>query len=201
MGILKDTIKSAMGADQVNNGFGNGPKLPFMNSNQGRPQTQDRYDGRIYSRNAAPDPRDTQDQWHGDLPPRYDDCYDTSSYRNSRERSRSRYLSGYQSNNGYSNHEDLSYYDEDYGRQQYRDQVNYSSGSRNSDRGFRPIILPQIDYGDGQPFMRAYSPELLQYNISEQTLIETIDALNVAMVPNPENQIFQKAMGIAGWFV
>jgi hypothetical protein len=66
---------------------------------------------------------------------------------------------------------------------------------------FRPLVLPQIAYGDGQPFLRGYSDKLAHYGIYEMDFIALVDAVNVAILPNPENQIFQKGANIAGWFV
>lgn len=71
--------------------------------------------------------------------------------------------------------------------------------SRNG--AFRPFALPQIAYGDGQPFLRGYSNELVPYGIPPEEFIRVLDAINVAIIPNPENQIFQKGANIAGWFV
>lgn len=66
---------------------------------------------------------------------------------------------------------------------------------------FRPIVLPTVAYGDGQPFLRGYSYDLERYDISKSAFISIIDAINVAITPNPELQIFQKGASIAGWFV
>lgn len=68
-------------------------------------------------------------------------------------------------------------------------------------QGFRPFAVPQVAGGDGQPFLRAYSDELRQYGIEEAQFIQVVDAINKAIIPNPENMIFQKAANIAGWFV
>lgn len=67
--------------------------------------------------------------------------------------------------------------------------------------GFHPLALPQVEYGDGKPFMRGYSDELQHYGIEERQFIQILDTVNKAIIPNPENQIFQKAANIAGWFV
>lgn len=67
--------------------------------------------------------------------------------------------------------------------------------------GFRPLALPQITYGEGKPFLRAYSDELSQYKISEGEFIKVVDSLNKAIIPNPENQIFQKTAQTAGYFM
>lgn len=69
------------------------------------------------------------------------------------------------------------------------------------DVSFRPLALPQVAYGDDQPFLRGYSRELSRYGVSEQEFIGLLDAINVAIIPNPENQIFQKGANIAGWFL
>lgn len=69
------------------------------------------------------------------------------------------------------------------------------------DANFRPLALPQIAYGGEQPFLRGYTRELGQYGISEQEFMGLLDAINVAIIPNPENQIFQKGANIAGWFL
>lgn len=67
------------------------------------------------------------------------------------------------------------------------------SGPRRQSQ-FRPLALPQITYGDGAPFARGYTDELRRYGITEADFIGIVDAINVAMVPNPEVQIFQKQL-------
>lgn len=74
-------------------------------------------------------------------------------------------------------------------------------GAQSSAHAFRPLALPQIAYGDGQPFIRGYNDQLEWHGISQTEFIRIVDAINVAIVPNPENQIFQKGANIAGWFV
>ncbi|KAF2166623.1 hypothetical protein M409DRAFT_23257 [Zasmidium cellare ATCC 36951] len=66
---------------------------------------------------------------------------------------------------------------------------------------FRPVALPQTDYGDAKPFLRGYSDELRIYGISERVFIDIVDTINIALVPNPEAQIFQKAADVAGNFL
>ena len=81
---------------------------------------------------------------------------------------------------------------------------SFLGSSLNLSRGLslsRPVILPQLNFGDGVPFVRGYSDELLTLGVSERSFIEFIDALNVTEVPNPEMAIANKAMGLAGWFV
>ncbi|KAF2164553.1 hypothetical protein M409DRAFT_24953 [Zasmidium cellare ATCC 36951] len=89
---------------------------------------------------------------------------------------------------------------------QDRERPNYNSSPLQQSRsrqnqGFRPFAVPQVAGGDGQPFLRAYSDELRQYGIEEGQFIQVVDAINKAIIPNPENMIFQKAANIAGWFV
>ncbi|KAJ2976238.1 hypothetical protein NQ176_g5065 [Zarea fungicola] len=67
--------------------------------------------------------------------------------------------------------------------------------------GFRPLILPQIAYGDGQPFLRGYSAELSRYNMSLESFVQVVDRINVAILPSPENQLFQKGANVAGFFL
>lgn len=57
---------------------------------------------------------------------------------------------------------------------------------------YGPLAVPQISYGEEQPFLRAYSSDLSRFGVSELDFIKLIDAINVAITPNPENQIFQK---------
>ena len=64
-----------------------------------------------------------------------------------------------------------------------------------------PVAIPQTGYGQGVPFLRAYSDQLEHAGIPQRTFVEFLDALNVTIVPNPETQIANKAAGLAGWFV
>lgn len=86
-------------------------------------------------------------------------------------------------------------------RSSYYDQGCAQDSRSMPSRGFRPLALPQIEYGDGKPFLRGYSDELRQYGIEEKEFIPLLDQVNKAVIPNPENVIFQKAANIAGWFV
>ncbi|PNP83933.1 hypothetical protein FNYG_02621 [Fusarium nygamai] len=70
---------------------------------------------------------------------------------------------------------------------------------QNSD--FRPLILPQIAFGEGEPFLRGYSSEMNRYGISRDQFLRVVDEINVARTPNPEAKLFQMGAGIAGWFV
>ena len=64
-----------------------------------------------------------------------------------------------------------------------------------------PVAIPQTGYGQGVPFLRAYSDQLENAGIPQRAFVEFLDALNVTIVPNPETQIANKAAGLAGWFV
>jgi hypothetical protein len=66
---------------------------------------------------------------------------------------------------------------------------------------FRPIILPQTGYIRGSPFLRGYGKDLQGYGISSTEFLQIVDEINIANVPNPENQLFQKVASVAGWFV
>ncbi|KAK4500303.1 hypothetical protein PRZ48_008492 [Zasmidium cellare] len=116
------------------------------------------------------------------MPPQYDDGYDRGpSPRSQRD--------------------DYMHRGDPYA-QSYDDQYcSTPQPPRRQQGGFRPLALPQITYGDGKPFLRGYSDELERYGISEAEFIPLLDKLNKAIIPNPENQIFQKAANIAGYFV
>ncbi|KAL7420433.1 hypothetical protein Q5752_005404, partial [Cryptotrichosporon argae] len=64
-----------------------------------------------------------------------------------------------------------------------------------------PVALPQLDLGDGVPFVRGYSAALGAFGISQPDFIRFVDAVNMSEVPNPEMAIAAKAMGLASWFV
>lgn len=89
----------------------------------------------------------------------------------------------------------------DYQDQSYNDNSRMRSSGSMRSSGFRPLALPQVEYGDGKPFLRGYGDELRRYGIEERDFINILDTVNKAVIPNPENQIFQKAANIAGWFV
>jgi hypothetical protein len=64
-----------------------------------------------------------------------------------------------------------------------------------------PVALPQAGFGQGVPFVRAYSDQLEDAGILQRVFIEFLDNLNATVIPNPEAQIANKAAGLAGWFV
>lgn len=68
-------------------------------------------------------------------------------------------------------------------------------------QSFRPLVLPQIQVGDGAPFIRAYSSELNRHGITLHQFITVLDEINMARIPNPEAQLFQKGASIAGNFM
>jgi hypothetical protein len=203
MGLLRDTIGSALGGNQINNGL-SGPRLPFSKNNnrdngrfsslayQQSPSPGQRYDsygnyddGRNdpsmgYQRQVVRSARDTMQRRYNDDPDQYSDeppCYEFPA---------SDGWDGYQGQfcDGRPKHMSRA---ADFGQ----------PGGPN----FRPLALPQIGYGDGEPFLRGYSSDLGRYGVSEGEFIGLVDAINVSIVPNPENQIFQKGANIAGFFL
>lgn len=224
MGILRDAISSAMGPSQVQNGF-NGPQIPFRKKNS----TATRYNDDSYSDNDMGNryPRfSTRNQsWRQQYSrPSSEDRYEqrTSYYDNrpassynmrptseDRYRQRTSYY-GSRPTSRYDNQDELPRYEE-YDMESYQsngrrdflyDTVSQERDSAYSRRNdFLPVILPQIEYGDGAPFLRGYSNELRRRGISSRQFFEVLDAINIAIIPNPENQIFQKGASIAGWFV
>ncbi|KAE8451320.1 hypothetical protein EG329_003949 [Mollisiaceae sp. DMI_Dod_QoI] len=191
MGLIRDALGSALGSNQVNNGFGGGPRLPLrppgprgpshdygMQSPRQDYPVMGAYPGRGYQSIDKPLSDQMQQRYNNyheqySQPPRYEPP--PSDRRNW--------------NQG-------QYYDGQYNDLSSTRDVRYS---RNG--GFRPLALPQIAYGDGQPFLRGYSNDLVQYGISPEEFMQVLDAINVAIIPNPENQIFQKGANIAGWFL
>jgi hypothetical protein len=224
MGLLRDAIGSALGANQLNNGLSDRPRLPFTNNNNvgetRRPlpppwkqssssnQRYDDYGNRGERQRRSPDGNDFANQ----RLEQNDTLYRTEQYSDRQ----------YQSSiNGYAP-ENMQYMRDAYdGRRAqpppgYETYVGNERGSYQQpltnlnyaqDRGFsipggfRPLALPQIAYGDGQPFLRGYSQELSRYSISIEDFIQVLDTINVAIIPSPENQIFQKGANIAGWFL
>ena len=140
MSLLGDAIRSAIGADQVNNGFW-GPNVSFSDNKRGSTSQNDR------CRANSP-------------------CPGLQYSASSRPQS--------------------SIVEYGHDEQHYL----WNRAIR------RPLVLPQITYGDGQHFLRAYSDNVAQYGIYKADSIALIDAANV--LPNPENQIFQKSANTAG---
>lgn len=197
MGLIRDLIGAGLGSDQVNNGF-NGPKLPFANkinrtSLLPSPRQHFTSDIRYQDERRLYTPDDMErgmmrKQRHiGDqdrapvLPPRYEPPAYESDTQNW--------------------YQEEPYDGQYYYEQQYHEQRTVPDMRFPRDGDFRPIALPQITYGDGQPFLRGYASELVRYGISESDFIRLVDTINVAIIPNPENQIFQKGANIAGWFM
>jgi hypothetical protein len=65
----------------------------------------------------------------------------------------------------------------------------------------RPIALPQINFGEGVPFVRGYSTDLAGFGITETQFFQFVDSVNMSIIPNAEAQIVNKVAGLAGWFV
>ncbi|KAJ5710332.1 hypothetical protein N7488_004488 [Penicillium malachiteum] len=200
MGLIRDAIGAALGADQVNNGF-NGPKDRLLNSasryassvTQKPPSRAQKISYANYSDQRSQYPsNNTQYDFSQDrapvplprdeFPPRYELSADNDS--------RDLYERPVYNTQPY---DPQSYYKQTPQRGMgYPGDINFA---------FRPIALPQISYGDREPFLQGYANELRQYGISERDFISLIDAINVTIIPNPENQIFQKGANIAGWFL
>lgn len=222
MGILRDTIRSAIGADQVNNGFG-GPNLPFMDRNRSSISGSRRDRRNSVYRNEQQYPASSRPR-----PQSYEHGYAGQDYL--RDRSDRRQSAVYYDDDGIilnRNHSQSPGYvmpirqEDSYPAPPYHQSDRLHGGSSHDEMlmppfptrnmqlrshsseqdFFRPLILPQIAYGEGQPFLRGYSEDLAHYGIYERDFIALVDAVNVAILPNPENQIFQKGANIAGWFV
>jgi hypothetical protein len=95
----------------------------------------------------------------------------------------------------------LSYPDSRLGLPGYEEEDRESDGGDGWYGLSVPVALPQTGYGQGVPFLRAYSDQLEDAGIPQRVFVEFLDALNVTVVPNPETQIANKAAGLAGWFV
>jgi hypothetical protein len=197
MGLIKDVLGSALGSDQIKNGFGNKRFSSPFNQNSApssgqRPYSS--YSGR--NNNDYNSDRSYPSSGQVQPPPAYSRQPSRQSYNNSYDSDYSDY-NDYQQPRQQSRQGYKSGYDNDYNN--YQQDMGYSQGGGRG--GFRPLALPQISYGDGQPFLRGYSRELQRYNISFRDFMQILDAINVAIIPNPENQIFQKGANIAGWFL
>lgn len=206
MGLIKSALGSAMGANNVNNGFG-GPRLPFGNKPTARASTTQYYpdDTSDYDRYAYQDDSRGRRLPHHRARPRSvgqsmvmgSDPYmlggdlrnNGSSYNASRRswQDGRRHEDQYYDIDGYDNDYDsdrnassrrFDRYDDNYrlNAGQPPEYSRYDPGvdnyppprPRSSNRGgFRPLALPQITYGDGQPFLRGYSDELGRFGISE----------------------------------
>lgn len=229
MGLLRDAIGSALGANQVNNGL-SGPRLPFSNKDNNRNtawlspsayrqspspgQGYASYTSYDHEQNSSPD--EMQGRIRGSLGParprelscqsfRQDNCavgYQTSVVGPPPDQMQQWY------NDDRAQYSDLppryetpAYDSRDEYQGQPYDMNRAGAMGLPRDANFRPLALPQIAYGNEQPFLRGYTRELSRYGISEQEFTGLLDAINVAIIPNPENQIFQKGANIAGWFL
>lgn len=228
MGLLRDAIGSALGANQLNNGLSGRPRLPFANDNSrygpqpsssGRKQSSSYnqgyagYSNRKQNRRRSSDgnnfgsqPFDQedrhyragqyQDHHYPSLIGRHD-ADDVQRIHNGYDgqisQSPPRYETCTSDGQGYRMQ---SYNPHPYGSENYTDNGGWSRSAT-----FRPLALPQIAYGNGQPFLRGYSQELSCYDITMEDFMQVLDSINTAIIPSPENQIFQKGANIAGWFL
>lgn len=227
MGIIRDAISSALGANQLNNGLPGKSRLPFTNDNNRsgrgsssstRNQSSSYYQRYENDTNRKQIHRRLSDgnNFSSQPPDQYDNQDEAEQYLNSSHRSSmdryspdgiQRIRNGYggqtsQPPPGYETYigDGRGYQMQSYNGQTYAGE--YYTGDRGS-RGaiFRPLALPQTAYGDGQPFLRGYSWELSRYNITMEDFMQVLDSINIAIIPSPENQIFQKGANIAGWFL
>jgi hypothetical protein len=219
MGLIRDALGSAMGSNQVNNGFGGGSKMSL------KPQ-ETRESSRNYGMQSARQEHpamylDSRYQSTDRVPPdqtqqRYDDYCDQypqppqyeSSMSSRQSWNQGQFYDGQSYNDlgntrdmGYSNNRQSWNQGQSYDGRSYNNLGNTRDIGHSNNSVFRPLALPQIAYGDGQPFVRGYSNDLSQYGISPEAFIQVLDAINVASIPSPENQIFQKGANIAGWFL
>ncbi|RKL17311.1 hypothetical protein BFJ68_g4815 [Fusarium oxysporum] len=217
MGILRDTIGSAIEAaaesSQKKNSTYNSRQMPPTRRNlspydaspsssqAGQPRTRQNYNQKSKDQSfeietfPARDGFNSQQQpgyCYNDEPPSYSlHAYDAPSRSRPRSSQIPPRINIYQQPSyNYSSPETMSTNT----RYPY-DQPSF----QNTD--FRPLILPQIAFGAGEPFLRGYSSEISRYGISRDQFLRVVDEINVARTPNPEAQLFQKGANIAGWFV
>lgn len=224
MGLIKQALGSALGANDVKNGF-NGPRIPFKGNDKSHLQQQQCHcsDKRQPARRSSSDFIDPSRGQYQNRSRSYSPCekgHNRSVFRGQSSPNldtpissyggplQNQYVASYPDGppsydnvrdshgqeGGYIRHSARSYDDQGLGR-------NHHQWNSLSEKRFRTLALPQSAYGDGQPFIRGYSEHLQQYGISKPTFIEILDAINVAIIPNPEMQIFQKGANIAGWFL
>lgn len=205
MGLIKDVLGSALGSDQVKNGFGSN-RFSLSSVQNSFSSSNERY-----SSGSDYNTRDSRMQNRSpNYPPPYASTYNNDDYRQQPSRRDDRVDTRYNND---------SYYDPrpNYGgaykspqknaqtssvtRQRYIENNDYQDPGYSRGSDFHLFALPQIGYGDGQPFLRGYSNELGQYGLTFRDFIQALDSINIAIIPNPEAQIFQKGANIAGWFL
>ncbi len=62
-----------------------------------------------------------------------------------------------------------------------------------------PFALPQIGTGFDTPFARGYNGVLSQVGIPQQTFLDFVDGLNMAMISSPPLQVVNVAGMIIGF--
>ncbi|KAF9774436.1 hypothetical protein IL306_007561 [Fusarium sp. DS 682] len=216
MGILREVIGSAIGSTQessqkkrssYNSGQMSPPRrnlspydTPSSSSQSSQPRTRYSYDKKskyesyeqsVYSDQESLDTQQQAGHYYNDEPPSYSlhptDAYSNGRLRSSQSVSRSNI-----------------YQQPSYSHSSPQTSTNMGSAFNSSsyqNANFRPIALPQIAFGSGEPFLRGYSSELNRYGVTRDKFLRVLDDINVARTPNPEAQIFQKGASIAGWFV
>ncbi|UKZ73746.1 hypothetical protein TrVFT333_001396 [Trichoderma virens FT-333] len=225
MGLIRDAIGSALGANQLNNGLSSRPRLAFGSdsSRNGRRLSVSSKDQSSSYSQGYPDYANRRENRRRSSDGNENDVYKNGSRYGAEQYSDRQYRSsivrypsdrmqhtrdGYasqlpQSPPGYETYpgDGRGYQWQPYDGEPSTDAYYTDDRGFSRAANFRPLALPQIAYGDGQPFLRGYSQELRRYNITMEDFIQVVDSINIAIIPNPENQIFQKGANIAGWFV
>lgn len=210
MGIIRNVLSTALGADQVKNGFNSrlSPSSNQYSTNQYRSSSIRRNVPNQIDYNMGQDMRMQTHSSNYDSSRNPNYGYDDSqSYSRQDNEEDDNYNHPVIAPPPYSNSTTYQSPREDQGASGVRRKYNSNEGSNYHDQvhsrrtNSRPLALPQIDYGDGQPFLRGYSQQLEQSGISFEAFMQALDAINVAIIPNPEAAIFQKGANIAGWFL
>lgn len=207
MGVIRDILSTALGSDQVKNGFNSrfSPSSDQYSTNQCQSSSLRQNLPNQVDYNMGRDMRmQTQS-------PNYassrNPIYDRQYYSRQDNEEDHNYDHIFGAVPPYSESTKYQSSTEDQGASGVRRKYNSNGGStchgqvHSRRTKSRPLALPQIDYGDGQPFLRGYSQELGQSGISFEDFMQALDAINVAIIPNPEAAIFQKGANIAGWFL
>lgn len=157
-----------------------------------------RYEEGLYEVSTAPQPLDDQ-------PPSYDDIFAGSSapreYSDSKNLPLRPAVQSYQSS-GVSQDRSTSYGSSDSDDevlQQALEFTHHAPPQQISSRGLRrPVAIPQVLSGIGQPFARGYSQDLHEPGITMQDFVEFIDNFNVVSAGSPPLQIIDMAGGVVG---
>lgn len=187
------SLSQAPASRQCNSGYSSRPQRSRSLSDQGRFRSQQAFgDDIYYQREEIDTSRQAQESMAASRPKRSSPVY--RSDNDSLPVSPPAYTPSQGVNQPW-------YHDEQPARGAYTHMNTRLNSQSLPFNGFRPLILPQIAYGDGQPFLRGYSAELSRYNMSLESFVQVVDRINVAILPSPENQLFQKGANVAGFFL